>query len=80
MYNIAATNNAAVLWDDISKSPYFNYTDTSGITHSDWFENGQSLGYKLDLVNSYNLNGIAIWRLGLENADYWTSIKTKFNR
>ncbi|OAA90500.1 glycosyl hydrolase family 18 protein [Clostridium ljungdahlii] len=80
MYNIAATNSAAVLWDDISKSPYFNYTDTSGIAHSDWFENGQSLGYKLDLVNSYNLNGIAIWRLGLENADYWTSIKTKFNR
>ncbi|AZV56931.1 glycosyl hydrolase family 18 protein [Clostridium sp. AWRP] len=80
MYNIAATNNATVLWDNISKSPYFNYTDTSGITHSDWFENGQSLGYKLDLVNSYNLNGIAIWRLGLENADYWTSIKTKFNR
>ncbi|OBR89660.1 MULTISPECIES: glycosyl hydrolase family 18 protein [Clostridium] len=80
MYNIAAANNASILWDNISKSPYFNYTDTSGIAHSNWFENGQSLGYKLDLVNSYNLNGIAIWRLGLENADYWTSIKTKFNR
>lgn len=80
MYNLAATNNATVMWDDVSKTPYFNYTDASGIAHSAWFENNQSVGYKLDLVNSYNLNGIAIWRLGLENADYWTTIKTKFNR
>lgn len=80
MNNLAVANNATIKWDDISKTPYFNYTDASGIAHSAWFENGQSLGYKLDLVNSYNLNGIAIWRLGLENADYWTSIKTKFNR
>lgn len=80
MYNLAAANNATVMWDATSKTPYFNYTDASGISHSAWFENAQSVGYKLDLVNTYNLNGIAIWRLGLENADYWTSIKTKFNR
>ncbi|MDP4090766.1 MAG: glycosyl hydrolase family 18 protein [Bacillota bacterium] len=80
MYNLAASNGATVMWDDTSKSPYFNYTDSSGVSHSDWFENSQSVGYKLDLVNSYNLNGIAIWRLGLENTDYWTTIKTKFNR
>lgn len=80
MYNLAATNNATVMWDDTSKAPYFKYTDASGIAHAAWFENSQSVTYKLDLVNSYNLNGIAIWRLGLENADYWTSIKTKFNR
>jgi spore germination protein YaaH len=80
MYNLAATNNATVMWDDVSKTPYFNYTDASGIVHSAWFENSQSVGYKLDLVNTYNINGIAIWRLGLENADYWASIKTKFNR
>ncbi|MGE5627623.1 MAG: chitinase, partial [Solirubrobacterales bacterium] len=80
MYNLAAANNAAVLWDDISKSPYFSYTDASGIAHNDWFENSQSVQYKLDLVTSYNLSGISIWRLGLENPDYWTSIKTKLNR
>jgi spore germination protein YaaH len=80
MYNLAAANNATIMWDDTSKSPYFKYTDSSGIAHAAWFENNQSVAYKLDLVNSYNLNGIAIWRLGLENADYWTSIKTKFNR
>jgi spore germination protein YaaH len=80
MYNLAAANNATVMWDDLYKTPYFKYTDAAGVSHSVWFENNQSVGYKLDLVNSYNLNGIAIWRLGLENTDYWTSIKTKFNR
>lgn len=80
IYNLASTYGATILWDSVSKSPYFTYVDASGISHTVWFENSQSLNYKLDLVNSYNLSGIAIWRLGLENADYWTSIKTKFNR
>lgn len=80
MYSLASTNNSTVLWDSVSSSPYFKYVDASGMAHSAWFENSASLGYKLDLINKYNLSGIAIWRLGLENSDYWTSIKTKFNR
>ena len=78
--NLASTYKAVIQWDSISQSPYFTYLDASGIKHTVWFENAQSLNYKLDLVNSYNLAGIAMWRLGLENVDYWTSIKTKFNR
>ncbi|KHD36296.1 chitinase [Clostridium acetobutylicum] len=80
IYNLASTYNATINWDLTSQSPYFYYVDSSGINHSVWFENGQSLNYKLDLINSYNLSGVAIWRLGLENSDYWTSIRTKFNR
>jgi len=80
IYNLALTTGSTIKWDSISQTPYFNYIDSTGISHSVWFENAQSLNYKLDLVNSYNLSGIAIWRLGLENADYWTSIKTKFSR
>lgn len=80
MYNLASANKATILWDDLSKSPYFKYTDVDGVIHNVWFENSQSLSYKLDLVNSYNLSGISIWRLGLENSDYWTSIKSKLNK
>jgi spore germination protein YaaH len=79
-YSIASSYGAAIMWDSVSQSPYFTYTDASGINHTVWFENAQSLSYKLKLVNSYDLAGIGIWRLGLENADYWTSIKTNFNR
>lgn len=77
VYNLASTYGAQILWDSVSQSPYFNYTDASGIKHTVWFENSTSLSYKLDLVNSSNILGIAIWRLGLENTDYWTTIKTK---
>jgi spore germination protein YaaH len=80
IYNLASTYGATIQWDDTSKSPYFNYLDSTGLSHTVWFENAQSLNYKLDLVNSYNLSGIGMWRLGQETADYWTSIRTKFNR
>ncbi|WP_243129224.1 glycosyl hydrolase family 18 protein [Hathewaya massiliensis] len=80
VYNLATKYGATILWDKLSQTPYFNYKDASGISHTVWFENENSLKYKLDLVNKYDLNGIGIWRLGLENAPYWTSIKEKFSR
>ena len=78
IYKLASSQGAQILWNDNYKSPYFNYKDASGISHSVWFENGTSLSYKLDIVNNYNLAGIAIWRLGFENSDYWTNIRAKF--
>jgi|GEM_PF-1850173 len=76
-YNLAVNNGATIHWDNSSKCPYFNYTDSDGIDHTVWFENSYSIEYKLDIVNSYNLGGIGIWRLGLENSDYWNVIKSK---
>jgi spore germination protein YaaH len=76
---LASTQGAQIKWDSNYKSPYFNYKDANGISHTVWFENGTSLSYKLDIVNNCNLAGIAIWRLGFDNNDYWTSIKNKFN-
>lgn len=78
--SLASSNGAQILWDSVSESPYFNYTDSSGLSHTVWFENSTSVYYKLDLVNSANLSGIGIWRLGLEDSNYWTTIKTKFNK
>jgi spore germination protein YaaH len=80
IYNLAANNNAEIKWDSVSQTPYFNYTDSLGVYHSVWFENSTSLAYKLDVVNTMDLKGIAIWRLGLEDEDYWTTIKTKLNK
>lgn len=80
IYNLASTHGAVIKWDPLSQSPYFTYTDVAGVIHTVWFENAESLNFKLDLVNSYDISGIAIWKLGLENVNYWTSIKTKFNK
>lgn len=70
---------AEIQWDSKAQVPYYNYTDEDGIKHSVYFENSTSIGYKLNIVNNSNLKGIAIWRLGLEDESYWTTIKSKLN-
>ncbi|WP_462413667.1 glycosyl hydrolase family 18 protein [Neobacillus sp. Marseille-QA0830] len=65
---------AKVLWDSRSKSPHFSYEDEEHHSHQAWFENSNSLRYKLNLVEKYNLRGIGIWRLGLEDPKYWKTI------
>lgn len=77
--NMVSSTGSSISWDSVSESPYFNYTDSSGIGHTVWFENGTSVGYKLDIVNRNNLHGIAIWRLGLEDGNFWTTIGQKFS-
>ncbi|WP_410506241.1 cell wall-binding repeat-containing protein [Haloimpatiens sp. FM7315] len=78
-YSVASKFGSNIKWDDTNKCPYFTYKDNGGYLHTVWLENESSLKYKLDLVNGYDLCGIAIWRLGLENEEYWNSIKSKFN-
>lgn len=80
IYNLALTHKSMIGWDPLSLTPFFNYTDNKGIQHTVWFENSTSIGYKLDIVNSKNIAGIAIWRLGLENSSYWDTIKVKLNK
>ncbi|MFK9092607.1 glycosyl hydrolase family 18 protein [Bacillus salipaludis] len=68
---------AKVTWDSRSQTPYFSYADEEHHNHQAWFENSHSLRFKLDLVEKYNLGGIGIWRLGLEDPMYWTTIPEK---
>jgi spore germination protein YaaH len=66
-------------WDNQSSTPYFVYYDWQGNRHEVWFENKYSLRMKLDLANSYNIGGIAMWRLGLEDASFWQTVGEKFS-
>lgn len=80
MYNLAAKYGASIQWDSISGCSYFKYTDNSGIRHEAWFETSESLSLKLKLVNNSDVAGIAIWSLGSENSDYWTTISNYLSR
>ncbi|MGG1675728.1 glycosyl hydrolase family 18 protein [Neobacillus sp. NRS-1170] len=68
---------AKIIWDSRSQTPYFSYVDEKHHNHQAWFENSNSLRFKLNLVEKYNLRGIGIWRLGLEDPKYWTTIPEK---
>lgn len=67
---------ADVLWDDSAKAPHFTY-NAAGVSHEVWFENSRSTGYKLDLMNRYDLAGIALWKLGEEDPGIWPVIQAK---
>lgn len=74
--NLANQYGVPIIFDDVSKSKYFKYT-VNGIEHTVWFEDGDTIAFKLDLVLSKELRGVGIWRLGLENSYFWDVIRTK---
>ena len=63
-------HKVAPKWHEEYKTPYFTYTE-GGVRHEVWYENRRSTAAKLELVDKYNLRGIAIWRLGYEDPGIW---------
>ncbi|AZR74431.1 hypothetical protein BBF96_14175 [Anoxybacter fermentans] len=78
--DLAERKGALIKWDSEAQVPYFYYTDSLGNKHVVWFESSYSLDFKLQLVNKYNLKGIAIWRLGNEEDRFWSIIKDRLNK
>lgn len=71
---LAASEGANIQWHSDHKVPYFSY----GNEHEVWFENKYSIRYKLELADEYNLQGIALWRLGQEDPGIWQVINDAF--
>ena len=61
-------------WDDASSSPFITYFD-GAVDHEVWFENARSLEAKIELVNKYKLAGVAIWRVGREDAQIYPMLE-----
>ncbi|MCR4426296.1 MAG: glycosyl hydrolase family 18 protein [Firmicutes bacterium] len=77
--SLAGRHGVKIQWDDRSQTPYFKYT-SDGVRREVWFESADSLRVKLKLVQQYNLGGIALWRLGLEDQAYWDLIERELLR
>lgn len=75
---LAQKYGASVQWDNANQTPYFYYWDNKG-QHVVWYESTNSAAFKLDLVNNYDLKGIAIWRLGFEAPEFWNTVEAKLN-
>lgn len=70
----AEKNGISVQWHQQYKVPYFKYKYQSQ-EREVWFEDSGSFKEKLNLMYKYDLKGIAIWRLGMEDPDIWDVIK-----
>ncbi|MDR0875613.1 MAG: chitinase [Clostridiales Family XIII bacterium] len=58
-----------------------NYTqiDEDNTTRQVWLEDADSMRVRLEMMKSYDLAGVAAWRLGLENAAQWDEIANYIN-
>lgn len=74
---LAASQGAGISWDNEGEVPYFRYRHGYGQDHQVWFENASSLTHKLHIVEEFNLKGIALWRLGMEDPDIWGVLNSK---
>ncbi|MDI3547830.1 MAG: hypothetical protein PWR10_1482 [Halanaerobiales bacterium] len=74
---LAHEKGAEIKWSEKFQSPFYYYWDEQGQKHEVWFESSSSMAFKLDLVNKYNLQGIAIWRLGNETDHFWHTVMNK---
>lgn len=64
---IAWENGANIQYDDVSKAPFFYYSDLDSpeavTEHVVWFEDVRSFNEKYNLVTEYGFNGVGYWQL-----------------
>lgn len=74
---IADQNGAQIRFDEIAKSPFFDYT-LSGIEHEVWFEDVRSIDVKLKTAHEYNFSGVGYWNLMRPFRANWLLIDSLF--
>lgn len=70
----AASRGIRPQWDAQAQSPHYTYWDARGTRHQVYFENASSTAAKADLVARYGFAGVALWRLGYEDASMWQGV------
>lgn len=66
-------NEVELTWlEDVGQ--YYGECETSKGFQYLWLEEETSLELKMDLIKSYDLAGVACWKLGLEDEAAWTAI------
>jgi spore germination protein YaaH len=75
--DLASQFGVPLKWDSASASPWFEYVSGSA-RHTVWFENGSSVGAKLEVTRVHDVGGIAVWRLGGEDPANWSAVRARF--
>ena len=81
VYSLAYRFNATINYDPTAQSPWFLYTDASGVSHEVWFDDTRSIDVKYDTANEYNLRGVGWWSFTNEPYGFpqnWPLMDEKF--
>lgn len=68
-----------MVWDEKMGQYYVEYRNQN-ILERMWIEDENALKEKLQLVNKYDLAGVASWRWGFETNEVWNIINNELNR
>ena len=61
------------VWDEAMGQYYIEYRNQNTVERI-WIEEEKSLKEKVELINKYNLAGVASWRWGFETLEAWKTI------
>lgn len=70
----AEQGGAVISWDYYTKHNFGTWTSGSK-TYKVWFEDVDSLREKLAIMETYNIAGVAAWKLGIEEPEVWDLVK-----
>ncbi len=76
---LAARYGAEIQFDEVSKAPWFRYTDENDRTHEVWFEDVRSIREKFNLINEKNLRGAGYWNLMRPFQQNWSLLNFMFD-
>ena len=71
--NVLNTYGMEAEWDDESGQNYAE-VKIDDVWYQMWVEDVQSISVKLNVMQTYDLGGVAAWRLGYEPAGVWDAI------
>lgn len=74
-----AYHNMPVEWNEETCQNYAERTD-EGSLHQVWLEDERSIEVKLNIMEKYQIGGVASWRLGYEKSEIWDIIEAYLNR
>lgn len=77
--DLARERRAAIQYDTIAQSPYFEYYDENRKRHEVWFEDARSIAAKLRLVDFYNLGGVSYWTINRFFPQNWLVLNAMYN-
>lgn len=74
-----AYHNIQVEWNEETCQNYGEYTDGTSLFQV-WLEDESSIEVKLNIMDKYQIGGVASWRLGYEKPEIWDVIEEYLNR
>ncbi len=76
--SLARRYGGDIQYDQRAQSPWFRYTDESGVNHEVWFEDARSIQAKLALIPEYGLVGAGYWNLMRDFPQNWLVLSSLY--